>query len=30
VYNSRDVCWQHTDLAFPNHRGKRLHVHRDA
>jgi hypothetical protein len=24
VYNSRDVCWQHSDLTFPNYRGKRL------
>jgi hypothetical protein len=24
VYNDRDFCWQHTDLAFPNYRGKRL------
>jgi hypothetical protein len=30
VYNSRDVCWHHTDLAFPNYRGKRLRDHRDA
>ena len=30
VYNSRDVCWQHTDLAFPNYRGKRLRNPRDA
>lgn len=29
VYNSRDVCWQHTDLAFPNYRGKRLRNPRD-
>jgi hypothetical protein len=30
VYNVRDVCWQHTDLSFPNHRGKRLRDRRDA
>jgi hypothetical protein len=23
-YNRRDRCWQHTDLAFPNYRGRRL------
>jgi hypothetical protein len=24
VYNPRTTCWQHTDLAFPNYRGRRL------
>jgi hypothetical protein len=24
VYNDGRFCWQHTDLAFPNYRGKRL------
>lgn len=24
VYNLRDRCWQHTDIVFPNYRGKRL------
>ncbi len=24
VYNAGDFCWQHTDLVFPNYRGKRL------
>jgi hypothetical protein len=24
VYNTRDVCWQHADVVFPNYRGKRL------
>lgn len=25
IYNAKDVCWQHADIAFPNFRGKRLH-----
>jgi hypothetical protein len=24
VYNAGDRCWQHAEVAFPNHRGKRL------
>jgi hypothetical protein len=24
VYNDRELCWQHSDLVFPNYRGKRL------
>lgn len=24
IYNRRSRCWQHADLVFPNHRGKRL------
>jgi hypothetical protein len=24
VYNSRPTCWQHTEIAFPNYRGRRL------
>lgn len=24
IYNSKRVCWQHTETAFPNFRGKRL------
>ncbi len=24
VYNASDLCWQHADVVFPNHRGKRL------
>ncbi|MBI4260096.1 MAG: hypothetical protein HY658_05980 [Actinobacteria bacterium] len=24
VYNPRRHCWQHTELVFPNYRGKRL------
>lgn len=24
IYNSKTTCWQHTDMAFPNFRGKRL------
>jgi hypothetical protein len=24
VYNARTTCWQHTDIAFPNYRGRRL------
>jgi hypothetical protein len=24
VYNLKDHCWQHTDLVFPNYRGRRL------
>lgn len=23
-YNSRDRCWQHSDIVFPNYRGRRL------
>ena len=24
IYNLSSHCWQHTDITFPNHRGKRL------
>ncbi|HEX6208893.1 MAG TPA: hypothetical protein VF097_02295 [Actinomycetota bacterium] len=24
IYNAKSTCWQHTDLTFPNFRGKRL------
>ena len=24
IYNRRPTCWQHTDIVFPNYRGKRL------
>jgi hypothetical protein len=24
IYNLTPTCWQHTDLVFPNYRGKRL------
>lgn len=24
VYNAGDRCWQHAEVRFPNHRGKRL------
>jgi len=24
VYNAGRLCWQHTEIEFPNHRGKRL------
>jgi hypothetical protein len=24
VYNAAERCWQHADVEFPNHRGKRL------
>jgi hypothetical protein len=24
IYNLRATCWQHSDLVFPNYRGKRL------
>jgi len=24
IYNVSGTCWQHTDLVFPNYRGKRL------
>jgi hypothetical protein len=24
VYNSGRFCWQHTEIVFPNYRGKRL------
>lgn len=24
IYNAKETCWQHTDLSFPNFRGKRL------
>jgi hypothetical protein len=23
-YNFRNRCWQHTDIVFPNYRGRRL------
>jgi len=23
-YNAADLCWQHAEITFPNHRGKRL------
>lgn len=23
-YNLREKCWQHTDIVFPNYRGRRL------
>ncbi len=23
-YNARDRCWQHSDLVYPNYRGRRL------
>ena len=23
-YNVRNRCWQHTEIAFPNYRGRRL------
>jgi hypothetical protein len=23
-YNVRSRCWQHTEIAFPNYRGRRL------
>jgi hypothetical protein len=23
-YNARDRCWQHSDIVFPNYRGRRL------
>jgi hypothetical protein len=23
-YNARNRCWQHTEIAFPNYRGRRL------
>ena len=24
MYNTGKLCWQHTELEFPNYRGKRL------
>ncbi len=24
IYNTQKHCWQHADIVFPNHRGKRL------
>jgi hypothetical protein len=24
IYNRSTSCWQHTDIVFPNYRGKRL------
>jgi hypothetical protein len=24
IYNGADLCWQHTEIVFPNFRGKRL------
>ena len=24
LYNLGSLCWQHTQIAFPNYRGKRL------
>ncbi|HEX9890830.1 MAG TPA: hypothetical protein VGB28_02050 [Actinomycetota bacterium] len=24
MYNLKDHCWQHTEIAFPNYRGRRL------
>jgi len=24
IYNPSGTCWQHSDLVFPNYRGKRL------
>ena len=24
IYNRSSRCWQHTDIRFPNYRGKRL------
>jgi hypothetical protein len=24
IYNRRSRCWQHTEIVFPNYRGKRL------
>jgi hypothetical protein len=23
-YNSRETCWQHSDIVYPNYRGRRL------
>ncbi len=28
VYNASDRCWQHAEVSFPNHRGKRLRTDR--
>jgi hypothetical protein len=28
VYNGSERCWQHTEVVFPNHRGKRLRPER--
>lgn len=27
IYNPARHCWQHTELSFPNYRGKRLQPH---
>jgi hypothetical protein len=24
IYNMRTTCWQHTEIVFPNYRGRRL------
>lgn len=24
IYNMRPRCWQHSDIVFPNYRGRRL------
>lgn len=24
IYNASQTCWQHSDLVFPNYRGRRL------
>ena len=29
VYNTTERCWQHVDVVFPNHRGKRLRTERN-
>jgi hypothetical protein len=28
IYNTRELCWQHADVTFPNYRGKRLRTGR--
>jgi hypothetical protein len=28
VYNATERCWQHAEVAFPHHRGKRLRTDR--
>jgi hypothetical protein len=28
VYNAAERCWQHAEVVFPNHRGKRLRTER--
>jgi len=28
VYNGTQRCWQHAEVVFPNHRGKRLRAQR--